>query len=88
MDTGTREHKSSGLTASLGLSWSGLSAGVGYQKSVDRITETTKTIVPNKTNVAGEVRKRQHRLLSHNRSSRKACIQCKWKRDKHTGHAE
>lgn len=49
------EHKSSGLTASLGLSWSGLSAGVGYQKSVDRIAETTKTIVPNKMNVAGEV---------------------------------
>ena len=28
---------------------------MGYQKSVDRIAETTKTIVPNKMNVAGEV---------------------------------
>ena len=27
------EHKSSGLTASLGISWSGISAGVGYQRS-------------------------------------------------------
>jgi putative uncharacterized protein (fragment) len=49
------EHKSSGLKGSLGLSWSGLSAGVGYEKSVDRIAETTKTVVPNRMNVAGEV---------------------------------
>nr|WP_232053236.1 hemagglutinin repeat-containing protein [Leptotrichia trevisanii] len=48
------EHKSSGLKGSLGLSWSGLSAGVGYEKSVDRIAETTKTVVPNRMNVAGE----------------------------------
>ena len=38
-----------------GISWSGVSAGVGYGRSESKLNETTKEAVPNNINVAGDV---------------------------------
>ena len=45
----------SGLTGSLGISWSGASAGVGYGKSETKLEEKTEEVVPNILNVGGNV---------------------------------
>ena len=49
------EHKTSGIKGSFGVSWSGISAGVGYGKSRDRISEITKEIIANRLEAAGDV---------------------------------
>ena len=41
------EHTSKGIKASLSAGWNGISAGVGYQKTEDRISELTKNVISN-----------------------------------------
>ncbi|EEY35539.1 hemagglutinin repeat-containing protein, partial [Pseudoleptotrichia goodfellowii] len=49
------EHKISGLKGSISVSRGGVSAGVGYGKSSDKIKEVTKEIIANKLQAAGNV---------------------------------
>ena len=49
------EHRKSGITGSLGISNGTISAGVGYEKSIDRLKETAVDVVRNKLNVSGDV---------------------------------
>ncbi|WP_039920389.1 hypothetical protein, partial [Pseudoleptotrichia goodfellowii] len=46
------EHKISGIKGSISVSWGGVSAGIGYGKSSDKIKEVTKEIIANKLQAA------------------------------------
>ena len=49
------EHTSKGIKASLNAGWNGISAGVGYQKTEDRISELTKNVISNNIQAGGDV---------------------------------
>ena len=49
------EHTSKGIKASLSAGWNGISAGVGYQKTEDRINELTKNVISNNIQTGGDV---------------------------------
>ena len=49
------EHTSKGIKASLNAGWNGISAGVGYQKTEDRISELTKNVISNNIQGGGDV---------------------------------
>ena len=49
------EHKKSGLTGSFGISWSGVSAGIGYGRSRSTLRDERKDVVHNLFNVGGNV---------------------------------
>ncbi len=49
------EHTSKGIKASLSAGWNGISAGVGYQKTEDRINELTKNVISNNIQAGGDV---------------------------------
>lgn len=49
------EHTSKGIKASLSAGWNGISAGVGYQKTEDRISELTKNVISNNIQAGGDV---------------------------------
>lgn len=48
------EHTSKGIKASLSAGWNGISAGVGYQKTEDRISELTKNVISNNIQAGGD----------------------------------
>lgn len=48
------EHTSKGIKASLNAGWNGISAGVGYQKTEDRISELTKNVISNNIQAGGD----------------------------------
>lgn len=49
------EHTSKGIKASFSAGWNGISAGVGYQKTEDRISELTKNVISNNIQAGGDV---------------------------------
>lgn len=49
------EHTSKGIKASLSAGWNGISAGVGYQKTEDRINELTRNVISNNIQAGGDV---------------------------------
>lgn len=49
------EHTSKGIKASLSAGWNGISAGVGYQKTEDRISELTRNVISNNIQAGGDV---------------------------------
>ena len=49
------EHTSKGIKASLSAGWNGISAGLGYQKTEDRISELTRNVISNNIQAGGDV---------------------------------